>query len=132
MSSTVAERWRSFSTVRYVTIIAFDAMATVCGLYAAMLLRLIGEVPSSFAAEARSALPLLLLIRICTIMAARLHRWSFQMSGLSEGVRLVFAMLAASVVFAIGFEQLPRSVYALEFFITTSLMAGYRYAPRFL
>ena len=132
MSSTVAERWRSFSTVRYVTIIAFDAMATVCGLYAAMLLRLVGEVPPSFAVEAKRALPFLLLIRICTIMAARLHRWSFTMSGLSEGVRLVFAMLAASVVFAIGFEQLPRSVYALEFFITTSLMAGYRFAPRFL
>jgi FlaA1/EpsC-like NDP-sugar epimerase len=101
-------------------------------LYAALLLRLGGEVTASFAAEARTALPLLVLIRLAAVLAARLHRWSFRMSGHLEAARLAAAMFAGSVAFALGCSSLPGSVYVLEFFITTSLMAALRFAPRFL
>jgi FlaA1/EpsC-like NDP-sugar epimerase len=132
MLSTAAKRWVSPPALRYGAIVGYDAIATLCGLYGALLLRLNGEVTAPYAEEARMAVPLLVLIRISTVLAARLHRWSFHMSGLSEAARLVSAMFAASVVFAIGCHHLPRSVYVLEFFLTTSLMAGFRYAPRFL
>jgi FlaA1/EpsC-like NDP-sugar epimerase len=125
-------RWNSIPALRYVLIVLLDAIATACGLYAAFLLRLVGEAPASLVADAWRALPFLLVVRLCTVMAARLHRWSFRMAGLSEGARLVFAMLAASIVFSIVSGRVPRSVYVLEFFITTSLMAAYRYSPRLL
>jgi FlaA1/EpsC-like NDP-sugar epimerase len=52
------------------------------------------------------------------------------MSGLPEAARLTGAMFAASVVFALVCPGLPRSVYVLEFFLTTSLMGAFRFAPR--
>src|SRR6185369_10619585 len=63
------------------------------------------------------------------------HRWSFSMSGLAEAFRLVFATVVASAGFLLVFTRLsahglPRTIYALEFFFTTSLMAVVRFAPR--
>jgi FlaA1/EpsC-like NDP-sugar epimerase len=132
MLSNVAERWVPLRALRCAIILGYDTIATVCGLYGALLLRLTGEVPASFAAEARAAVPLLVLIRLATVLAAGLHRWSFRMSGHLEAARVAASMFAASVVFALGYRGLPRSVYVLEFFLTTSLMAAFRFAPRFL
>jgi FlaA1/EpsC-like NDP-sugar epimerase len=118
--------------VRYAIILAYDAVATLCGLYGALLFRLSGEVPSHFAVEARIAAPVLVAIRLGTAYAARLHRWSFRGSGIWEAARLAFGMLAASLIFATVCRGLPRAVYPLEFFFTLSLMAGFRFAPRFM
>jgi FlaA1/EpsC-like NDP-sugar epimerase len=117
---------------RYAIIAALDAGATLFGLYGSLLLRLVGEVPSHFAASARVAAPLLVLVRLAAVRVAGLHRWSFRMSGLSEAARLAFTMVVGSVIFALTFRGLPRSVYVLEFFLTTTLMGAYRYAPRIL
>jgi FlaA1/EpsC-like NDP-sugar epimerase len=132
MESTVTTRWGSAAALRYAIFLTYDAIAALCGLYGALLVRLSGEVPSGFASGARGAIPLLVGIKLATVYAARLHCWSFRMSGLSEAVRLVFAMMAASLAFALAWSGLPRSVYVLEFFFTTSLMAGFRFAPRFV
>jgi FlaA1/EpsC-like NDP-sugar epimerase len=132
MPSTIAERWGTLRALRYAGILAFDTTATVCGLYGALALRLSGEVPAIFATEARAAAPLLVLIRLATVLAARLHRWSFRMSGHLEAARLGATMFAGSLVFALGCRSLPGSVYVLEFFLTTSLMAALRYGPRLL
>ncbi len=115
---------------RYGVLLCFDAVATALGLYGALLLRLVGEVPPEFAAEAKMAVPLLVFIRVATICAARLHRWSFRSSGLSEAARLVAASLVGSVVFALASRGLPHSVIVLEFFLTTSLLAAVRFVPR--
>jgi FlaA1/EpsC-like NDP-sugar epimerase len=130
MLSSLAERWEYTPALRYTIIVAFDVIAALFGLYGALLLRLAGDVPPQFAAEARLAAPLLVFIRLATVHAARLHRWSFRMSGLPEAARLGSTMFAASVVFAVACPDLPRSVFVLEFFLTTSLMAGFRFAPR--
>jgi FlaA1/EpsC-like NDP-sugar epimerase len=135
MQVRAATRWASIPMARDITILAFDAMATLCGLYGALLLRLGGEIPPEYVHGARIAVPLLVLIRIGAVIGSGVHRWSFHMSGLSEAARLAGAMLAASVIFVLAFDLvipngLPRTVYALEFFFTLSLMAALRFAPR--
>ena len=132
-----AARWASLPMARDITILAFDAMATLCGLYGALLLRLGGELPPEYVHGARVAVPLLVFIRLSAVVVSRVHRWSFHMSGLSEAARLAGAMLVASVVFVLAFDLvlphgLPRTVYALEFFFTLSLMAALRFAPRII
>ena len=132
-----AARWASLPMARDITILAFDAMATLCGLYGALLLRLGGELPPEYVHGARVAVPLLVTIRLGAVVVSRVHRWSFHMSGLSEAARLAGAMLVASVVFVLAFDLvlphgLPRTVYALEFFFTLSLMAALRFAPRII
>jgi FlaA1/EpsC-like NDP-sugar epimerase len=64
-----------------------------------------------------------------------MHRWSFRMSGLNEAVRLAGATLGGSLLFVVLFGvfrpgPLPRTVYVLEFFISTTLLAAIRFAPR--
>jgi FlaA1/EpsC-like NDP-sugar epimerase len=124
--------WQTIPAAHTAGILSLDALATYCGLQSALLLRLSGDVPPVYAREARSAVPVLVFIRLAAILAARLHRWSFRGSGLSEAARLGGAMLGASVVFAFACGTLPRTVYPLEFFCTLTLMAGYRFAPRFV
>ena len=122
------ERWAGKPGLRCAMVLAHDGGAALCGLYAALLLPVAGGGALAFASLAREAAPLLVL-RLSSVCAAGLHRWSFRMSGLSEAARLVAAMLAASVGFALV-SGLPTSTLALEFFVTTSLMAVFRFAPR--
>jgi FlaA1/EpsC-like NDP-sugar epimerase len=133
----VAARWALHSRAREIVILAFDAMATLCSLYGALLLRFGGDIQPEYVRGARIAIPLLVFIRLGAVISSGVHRWSFRVSGLSEAARLAGAMFVASVVFAIAFNLvvpygLPRSVYVLEFFLTLSLMAALRFSPRIL
>ncbi len=124
--------WGASPLLRYAFVLGSDAIAAVCGLYGALFLRLNAEIPPDYAMEARYAVLLLVAIRLAMVCVTGLHCWSFRMSGLSEAARLAFAMMAGTVAFAFACQRLPRTVYVLEFFFTTSLMAGVRFAPRFL
>ncbi len=137
MLFNAAVPFTSRPAVRQAVLLGYDAVATLCGLYAAMELRFSGQVPDEVAAAVRVAAPLLVLVRLLFVIGGGLHRWSFRMSGLVEAARLALAMLLASVVFSVAFyyvepSGLPRTVSVLEFFLTVSLMAGLRFAPRFL
>ena len=133
----VNTRWLMSPVTRAGSILLFDVFATTFGLYAAFLLRFGGEIPLDYVHATRVALPLLLVLRIGTVLVGGLHIWGFRTSGLADGARLVGAMVLATLAFVLlnhqfGPEPLPRSVYALEFFITVTLMGGFRFAPRLL
>jgi lipopolysaccharide/colanic/teichoic acid biosynthesis glycosyltransferase len=129
MLEQVFSRRAGLRLLRAVAVLAFDAMATTLGLYWAMRVTLDSEALAVHSVTGAIA-PLLVTIRLVTVIAARLDRWSFTASGTLEGVRLVVAMLAAAIVFALACPRLPLPVYVLEFFLTTSLMAAFRFAPR--
>jgi FlaA1/EpsC-like NDP-sugar epimerase len=135
MIRRLAIQWACLRTVRCLSLLSADALAAVCALWAALLLRLDGRVAPEIATAARMALPVLVSMRLLAVVSARLHRWSFTMSGLSEAARLGVATLAGSAGFVLIFHSwsplpLPRSVYVLEFFLTLTLMTAYRFAPR--
>ena len=46
-------------------------------------------------------LPLLLVLRLGTLVCFKLHRWSFRRPGLSEAGRLIAANLLASIAFEV-------------------------------
>jgi FlaA1/EpsC-like NDP-sugar epimerase len=125
----------SVSVLRSVLIFGLDALATVFAFQSAILLRLDGSIPPPYREPLRLALPILVLVRLLAIGAGGLHRWSFRMSGMHEAIRLLVAMVAGSMVFAVAVwllvgQRLPRSIYALEFFLSTSLFALVRFSPR--
>ncbi len=123
MSSRVAERGVPRPALRYLAVLSFDAFATVVGLYAAALL----HVPREWTPPLARVAGLLVTLRLITICAAKLYRWSFRTAGLADGARLVAAMIAASAVFTVACRGLPSDVYVLELVITTGLMAAFRY-----
>ena len=123
------------SPVRSAIVLVLDAIAAAAGVQSAMLLRFGGDLPQDLRQIAPTAVLLLVVVRVSTVFVARLHRWSFRMSGLSEAVRLLIANLAGSCVFVallqIGWGwHVPRTIVALEFFASLSLMAGFRFVPR--
>jgi FlaA1/EpsC-like NDP-sugar epimerase len=135
LARDLAARLAPVPALRGLVILAFDGVASVCALYGALLLRFAGELPQMWREQLDLAIPLLVMVRLAAVAGSRLHRWSFKMSGLAEGARLVVSMLAATIVFAVVFQVvdpvgLPRAVYALEFFISASLMGALRFAPR--
>jgi FlaA1/EpsC-like NDP-sugar epimerase len=137
MIDYITARWASIQAARHALVLGFDALATACALWAALLMRFEGQLSSQMSAAARLALPVLVCARLLAVVSTRLHRWSFTMSGLPEALRLALSAAGGTLGFLVLFhyaspQQLPRTVYALEFFITMSLMAAYRYAPRLI
>jgi FlaA1/EpsC-like NDP-sugar epimerase len=120
---------------RALLVLSMDAVATALGLEAALLIRFSGAVPVPLEGALPKVLLLLILSRLLLVFVAKLHRWSFRMSGIAEAMRLGVVTAASTVLcmsllhFTSGFN-LPRTVIALEFFASLSLMAGFRFAPR--
>lgn len=121
--------------LRLLLVLLLDAAITAGALFCALLLRFDGELPVRWQVALEQRLPLLLMVRATALAWFGLHRWSFRSAGLSEAGRLVLANVVATIVFEAArsfffFEPLPRSVIAIEFFLSTALMGGYRFAPR--
>jgi FlaA1/EpsC-like NDP-sugar epimerase len=128
-------RLRSVTTLRHLALLGYDAAATAVALTAAVFLRFDGTVPDEWLRKAKLALPALLGLRLAVIFAGGLHRWSFRVCGIQEALRLVMATLAGTALFSLLVGDLvglhlPRTVIALEFFFTTTLLAAVRFAPR--
>ncbi len=132
MHLSIGARREPLPAFQLALFLGYDTAATVCGLYGALLVWGHGEMPAGFAPIARGYLPLLLVLRLATVLAGRLHRWSFYQCGFADGVRLTSLMFAASVVFAFSSRAFPPSVYELEFALTTSAMAAFRFGPRWV
>jgi FlaA1/EpsC-like NDP-sugar epimerase len=112
-----------------------DAAITAGALFSAVMLRFDGVLPERWQTALEHRLPLLVAVRLASLVWFGLHRWSFRSAGLSEAGRLVLANAVATFAFEAGrsfflFEPWPRTVVTLEFFLTTALMGIYRFAPR--
>ena len=123
--------------MRSAVILTLDALFACVALALAYLLRFEGSVPAEFAWAGLMVLPVFVSVRLLLSLFGGIHRWSFRMSGLSEATRLVGlnflgTAFIALILFAFRRPQIPRSVIALEFFFTSTFMAGLRFAPRLL
>jgi FlaA1/EpsC-like NDP-sugar epimerase len=136
-------RWLLRNTLyRQVIVLALDGLIAAVAVWFAMTLRFEGAIPEVYL----RILPPLAGVIVCSRIAVnfffRLHLWSFRLSGLTDATRVVSAGLVGSAVavgvifFAragmFGKHDLlpPRSVIALEFFITTTAMGVMRYSSR--
>ncbi len=134
-----ALRWPALRAIaggrRLVFILGLDALLILCSFYAASLLRFDGHIPEEHQQILRRFLPLFLAIRLSLHLGFGLHRWSFRLSGFYEAVRVVVATAVGTVAFVAVFYFLqtpgpPRSVLAMEFFLTASLVGAFRFSPR--
>ena len=121
--------------IRRVLMLAQDSLIPVAALQTAFFFRFEGGVPAEYVPMMGVGALVLAATRPLASAAFGLDRWSFRMSGLLEAARLVAATTLGSAVFvllapALFGRGVPRSIAALEFFLTTSLMAAYRFGPR--
>jgi FlaA1/EpsC-like NDP-sugar epimerase len=120
---------------RYGLMLGLDGVLAATALHAAMALRFDGALPQAWAAELWPAAVLVVVVRLVANAAARLHAWSFRLAGLPDAVRIATAATTGSVLivtvapWALAMP-LPRTVYALEFFMSSSAFAVVRFGPR--
>ncbi len=131
----VLDRRDGARAVRVGAILALDATAALLALRIAVELRFGPQVPQQYASAMPVAAGLLLLARVPANAALRLHAWSFRMASLPDAVRVGLAGLVGSALFVPLLPLavpggLPRSVYALEFFLATSAFGALRFGPR--
>ena len=137
MSEGRSLTWRLLRVAhwRYSAIFLVDALIVCFAFYLGFLLRFEGHVPPDRTAQFQRYLPLLLAIRLPLHWLFGIHRWSFRLSGLHEALRVVLTSLTGSACFGtvLFFLQReaasaavgpPRSVIAIEFFVTTSLLGA--------
>lgn len=122
-------------SVRRLMMLAQDALFPVLALHVAFFFRFERGIPSEYLSMLALGSLVLAAIRPISSAAFRLDRWSFPMSGLMDALRLAAATGVGSLVFIsvmpllVG-RSVPRSIAALEFFLTTTLMAASRFGPR--
>jgi UDP-N-acetylmuramyl pentapeptide phosphotransferase/UDP-N-acetylglucosamine-1-phosphate transferase len=129
-----APRWFAGAR-RLALVLGLDALLIWASFFAAYFLRFDGQVPVEHELIFARFLPLFLVIRLGLHLAFGLHRWSFRLSGFYEAVRVVIATAMGTVAFVAVFYFLqtpgpPRSVLAMEFFLTASLVGAFRFSPR--
>src|SRR5512137_2971681 len=91
---------RERSLGRFSALMAYDAAATTVALYAAAAIRFEGRTPVEWVPILLKALPVLVACRLAVLWAAKMHRWSFFLSGLEEGVRLAASTLGGTLLFS--------------------------------
>ena len=129
-------RHYAISPLRSVLMLVLDGLISASALSFAMALRFdFRSIPAAQVQGFKFGLPVLISLRIVLSLLAGLHRWSFRMSGLHEAVRIGATVAVGSVAYVstlhfLGSLTPPRSVTVLEFFFTTGMMLGYRFAPR--
>jgi FlaA1/EpsC-like NDP-sugar epimerase len=103
---------------------------------AAWAIRFEGAVPPEASRTRAWTLVMVLALRVAVLVGARLHRWSFSMPGMPEALRLLAAQGVGTALLwgtAAALElPVPRSIYALELFVSTTLLGAARYGPRVL
>jgi FlaA1/EpsC-like NDP-sugar epimerase len=117
-------------------VLGLDAAAIAAALYLGYLVRFEGHVPDRHLAEYWRFLPLLLVVRLPLHVLSGIARWSFRLAGLCEAVRVILTCAYGSACFVATAYVLPwavppRSVVAMEFFFTASLLGALRFAPRY-
>jgi FlaA1/EpsC-like NDP-sugar epimerase len=130
-----APQWLLGGWSRYASIFALDLFAIAGSLYLAYLLRFEGVIPEPFFRQFLGYLPVLLAIRLPLHIFFRIHRWSYRLAGLYEALRVILTSATGTAVFlAVAFfldrSGPPRSVTAIEFLLTTSLLGALRFFPR--
>jgi FlaA1/EpsC-like NDP-sugar epimerase len=126
---------------RTLILLAADAAATSVAFYLAYVVRFEGSLPPERVVQLLRCLPVLLVIRLALSLGFGLHRWSFRLSGLHEGLRIVQATAVGSMLFTAFFYFVqraaedvsigpPRSVILVEFLLTTTLVGGVRFSLR--
>lgn len=123
--------------LRYVFLFFIDISLVTFSFFASYQLRFEGKLPEEEWQNFFKLLPFLLTARVFAIFISQIHRWSFRYAGFHDALRLAVGTLLGTLIFLslVVFAQQPhppRSVVALEFFITSVLFGGYRFFPRFL
>jgi len=116
-------------------VLVFDGAIAGASLWTSMLLRFEGQIPHTWSTRLPELVLLLVACRVSASMILRLHRWSFNFSGLTDGVRIGISGLLGSGLFLLGVYLLrlsgpPRSVVVLELLLSTAAMAFVRFSPR--
>jgi len=134
--------WLGNTPGRQALLLAGDGLIAAVSLLVAMALRFEGNIPDSYVATIPPLALILFIARVATNFGFRLHRWAFRLSGFADAMRVVSAGLVGSTVFVAALFFLhasfpagkdfmpPRSVVALEFFLSATAMGLVRYSPR--
>ena len=128
-------RWLGPMWLRRIMLLPLDGVIALTALVIALLLRFEGDIPEG----QLHWLPVLAAVmagcRIVASLAMRTHRWSFRLSNLMDGARVVVAAVLGSglsmiVVYMVRIPGPPRSVVVIDGLLATVLMLGVRFSPR--
>jgi len=121
--------------LRSVIVLSLDVTMAVTCLLLAMLLRFDGQIEQPYLDLLPVYAVVLAVARLSSNWSFKLHQWSFRLSGLQDGARIVAAAAAGTsafivVLFLARLLLPPRSVVVLELLATAAGMTALRFAPR--
>jgi FlaA1/EpsC-like NDP-sugar epimerase len=120
---------------RIIVLLIVDALIATVSLWTAMLLRFEGKIDPEYWAVLPFYVLAIVAARLVVNTSFKLHRWSFRLSGLHDGARVVSAAVVGTGLFVLVLYLLhvlipPRGVIVLEMFITAAGLVAVRFAPR--
>ncbi len=126
--------------LRRVLVIAVHAALSSVAYYLAFVLRLddwhLRQGPADYRDNFRYTLPLLVALRLAALQAFGLNRGLWRYAGLSDLVRIAFAILASGALFFaastafVGWKFVPHSVHVIDATLAMLLLGGVRFVKR--
>src|SRR5437868_3351610 len=113
--------------IRFAVVFSADAVIAITSLLLAMQLRFDGNVSPPYPDLIPAYAGVLVISRIGANFFFKLHRWSFRLSGLQDGARVVMAAVTGTGAFVLLLYMLrilsaPRSVVVMEMLISAAAM----------
>lgn len=116
-------------------ILAADTVMVFFSLVAAYLIRFNFSIPPIETATFHYVFPVVILARFAAFLVGRTHRGLLRYTGIADIQRILIALVAGSVFFAVlniityqmgAFYTVPFSIIIIEFLLTFFLMASFR------
>jgi FlaA1/EpsC-like NDP-sugar epimerase len=139
MASTFLTQLLRSVVARTLFFMAGDVLLWVLSLHVAFLLRFDGRIPVEYLPTLPAVLLLAVPIRLVSHAAYRLYQVSWRLVGVKEIVQAIKASTIAALAIASGLLLLrdapgivgfPRSVFILDYFLSTALVAAFRLSRR--
>ncbi len=115
-----------------------DSICIVASLYVAFLLRFDFLIEAPYARMALRAVPIFLGVKIFCFWLFKLYRLSWRFVSLKDFYNIIKAILLSTALLVVGlyflripaFEGFPRSILAIDAFVTLVCIASFRIAKR--
>ena len=115
-------------------LIALDILLAVVSIYAALVVRMDGDIYSPYFAYLTQHLPELIIIQVLVFWVFGLYHVSWRHASIIDGIRIYFALVVVCIIsfilFVIVDHRLPISVFFLYGLFELVLVAGARYSLR--
>ncbi len=116
-------------------VVALDLVIIAAGYYLSFLIRFEGEIPHEYLVGLRASLPVVIILRFSMFLYFRLYSGYYRYASISDLTQILKAVTVGTVLIAVptymlGYANIPRGVFVIDWLLMIVLLGGSRFLLR--